>query len=183
MDSEHKLISRAKAGDLEAFAELVRCHQHAVRACISSRMHSRSEAEDLAQETFLTAFRRLSTFDHSGSFRAWLRGIAHNQMRNHWRKHRATPVGAMAELDVLVAQYIDNEIEDDHLADRLAALRVCIGKMGTEAATLVRWRYCERMPIAEICSRLDRKHSAVTMTLHRVRGSLRKCIEAQMEGA
>ena len=54
---ESELVGSAQRGNWAAFAELVRRHQAAVRACLAVRMDQPHEAEDLAQEAFATAFR------------------------------------------------------------------------------------------------------------------------------
>lgn len=56
------LIEAARSGDLAAFSDLVRRHQALVRAALAVRMSCPHEAEDLAQEAFVTAFRKLEVF-------------------------------------------------------------------------------------------------------------------------
>src|SRR6185369_1636266 len=86
--SEGDLVRAARQGSWPAFAELVRRHQDAVRACLAVRMDLPHEAEDLAQEAFVTAFRKLDDFDVDRPFGPWVRSIAFNLLRNHWRKFR-----------------------------------------------------------------------------------------------
>ena len=86
---DRDLIIRAQTGDLDAFSDLVKRYQGNVRACLLVRLHSKHEAEDLAQEAFITAFRKLDEFDEDKSFGPWIRTIAFNLLRNYWRKHKA----------------------------------------------------------------------------------------------
>jgi hypothetical protein len=60
---EQRWVRAAQQGDAEAFAQLVGRHHRGVRACLVARMHDAHEAEDLAQEVFVTAYRKLSEFD------------------------------------------------------------------------------------------------------------------------
>lgn len=87
-DSE--LIVRTLAeGDRDAFGALVRRHQSAVRNFL--RHLSRNDAalaDDLAQETFLHAYRRLGQFRGDSTFVTWLLGIAHNHFRNARRRQK-----------------------------------------------------------------------------------------------
>src|SRR5688572_3652934 len=80
-------VERAKAGDREAFSQLVRLHQAVVRAYVSAHVRAAETADDLAQEVFLRAFRRLDAFQlpESGSMRPWLLGIARNLLLEHLR--------------------------------------------------------------------------------------------------
>lgn len=143
-------------------------------------MHDRSEAEDLAQETFLTAWRRMEEFDPSAPFGPWLRGIAHNLLRNHWRKHRARPVGGNEELDALLGAGEDGfaEIQNSQ-SDALEALRHCIGKLGSSSRDLIRERYQDETSIEELSASHGSKTSALSMRLHRIRAALKTCIEKQ----
>ena len=89
---EKDLINRAKKGDIEAFSELVRQYQINVRACLSVRLKSPIEAEDLAQEALVVAYRKLSDFDETKAFGPWVRTIALNLLKNYWRKHKPDAV-------------------------------------------------------------------------------------------
>lgn len=77
--SEAELVARAKAGSDQAFGRLVDRHQQAVRAFLRRVCRDREEADDLAQETFLTAWSRLESLRPDANVRTWLCGIA-------WRK-------------------------------------------------------------------------------------------------
>ena len=83
MDEEH-LIRRAKKGDLASFNHLVQQHQHQVYNLALRMLSEPAIAEDIAQETFLSAFRNLHTF-HAGNFNAWLLRIAANAGRDYLR--------------------------------------------------------------------------------------------------
>ncbi|RYD29856.1 MAG: hypothetical protein EOP87_17615, partial [Verrucomicrobiaceae bacterium] len=98
---EPDLIRRAQRGELAAFGTLVGRYQGSVRAFAALRMSVRCEAEDLAQETFVIAWRKLADFDPETSLGAWLRRIAHHLVRNHRRKFRAEGVGGYQELEIL----------------------------------------------------------------------------------
>ena len=90
-DDDLDLVARARAGDLDAFGTLVNRHQHRlvnfVRLMTSSAQ-DRDEAEDVAQEAFLRAYRALGQFRGQSSFRTWLYQIATNVARTHSAKRR-----------------------------------------------------------------------------------------------
>jgi RNA polymerase sigma-70 factor (ECF subfamily) len=79
------LVARARQGDHAAFGELVVRHQTAVFRAALSAGASRADSEDVAQETFLLAYRRLESFRGEASFKTWLLTIAWNQSINHRR--------------------------------------------------------------------------------------------------
>lgn len=83
-DDEFNWIQHSLAGDPEAFAALVKQHQKMVLAIAFRMTGSLADAEDLAQETFLRAFRQLNSFRGESKFSTWLCQIAMNLSLN-WR--------------------------------------------------------------------------------------------------
>ena len=83
------LLLQAAAGDLDAFDDVVRETQHDVGRFIQSLLgrSGSDEAADVAQETFLRAWRSAPTFTGSSSGRTWLFGVARNVVADHQRRH------------------------------------------------------------------------------------------------
>ncbi len=79
LDAEEKLVLSAQRGDRAAFEELVRCTSRLVYARLYLESGDAHQAEDLMQETMLTAFRTLGQLSDPGKFRSWLLRIAQNQ--------------------------------------------------------------------------------------------------------
>lgn len=77
--TDQALARAARAGSQRAFAELVNRHQAAVRGFLRRVCHDSAQADDLAQEAFLTAWNKLGTLRSDASVRSWLCGLA-------WRK-------------------------------------------------------------------------------------------------
>jgi RNA polymerase sigma-70 factor (ECF subfamily) len=177
---ETPLIRAAQRGDLAAFGMLVERHHANVRACLAVRMNSVHDAEDLAQEAFLIAFRKLPGIDPTMSLGPWLRGIAMNLLANYRRKFRATPIGANEELQTL----IDSRIEpSEHESERMSALRECLETLDGPSRALVSARYADGATLDELASQTKRKTSAVSMQLHRLRALLAECIEKRIASA
>ena len=87
-----ELIARILVNDdRHAFGELVRQHQSAVRGFLRRLTGGQhAQADDLAQETFIEAYRSLARFQGESSFGAWLFGIAYNRFRTSRRRQRET---------------------------------------------------------------------------------------------
>jgi RNA polymerase sigma factor (sigma-70 family) len=84
--------------DHNAFAELVRRHQSPVRAFLTRMTRGDSHlADDLAQETFLKAWRKLYTFRGSAKFSTWLFGIAFNEFRGAARRRKELALEDMTD--------------------------------------------------------------------------------------
>ena len=76
---DESLVAAAQAGSTEAFARLVDRHQQALRAFLRRACGDWALADDLAQETFLTAWARIGRLKEGASVRAWLCGIGYNK--------------------------------------------------------------------------------------------------------
>jgi RNA polymerase sigma-70 factor (TIGR02960 family) len=89
------LLARAKSGDGEAFRQLVEPHSHELQVHCYRILGSLADAEDLLQETLLSAWQGLPGFQERASLRSWLYRIATNRCLNWLRSaHRRTPVEA-----------------------------------------------------------------------------------------
>ena len=75
---ERMLIRRLQQRDERAFAEVVRLYQHKVFNVVFRMVGSREEAEDVAQEVFVTVFKSIDTFRGDAKFSTWLYRIATN---------------------------------------------------------------------------------------------------------
>jgi RNA polymerase sigma-70 factor (ECF subfamily) len=85
---EQALIERIRAGDSEAFYDLVRPHERSIYVTAYSILQDPSEAEDVAQETVLKAFRNLHQFRGDARFGTWLVTIAINESRMRLRSRQ-----------------------------------------------------------------------------------------------
>ena len=85
-ETPHELIEKVLAGDLDQYRLIVRIYEADVFRVAAPVLGSRSAAEDVAQEVFITAYRKLDSFDRSKPFRPWLLGIAGNLVRNELRR-------------------------------------------------------------------------------------------------
>ncbi len=85
---EHALIERIRAGDSEAFYDLIRPHERSIYVTAYSILQDPSEAEDVAQDTVLKAFRNLHQFRGDARFGTWLVTIAINESRMRLRSRQ-----------------------------------------------------------------------------------------------
>lgn len=79
IDPDLELVRRAQAGDAEAFGDLVERNRRAVFRAALAAVGSATEADDVAQDAFVTAFQKLSAFRGEAAFKTWLLSIT-------WRK-------------------------------------------------------------------------------------------------
>ncbi len=173
------LVQSAQNGDRNAFASLIHKHQDYVRGFVASRCQWPQDVDDIAQEAFLLAYRKLPELKESAAFRSWVTGIAHNLLRNHHRKHRRM----QTEDHEALTQLIDGAIEqtNDEYEYSLTALRACLLKLKHDAQVLMRKHYAEDMSVKSLASHYQVKHSTITMRLHRCRNVLGDCIRRYLK--
>ena len=177
-------VQRAKAGDHQAFSQLVRLHQAVVRAYVGGHVREPQAADDLAQEVFLRAFRRLDAFQlpESGSIRPWLLGIARNLLLEHLRAEikTHTRLGLEAALDARQLDSVEGPGDPLEAERRIEALHDCVAKLAPAAANLVARHYFERQTLASLAAEEHKQESALRMRLLRIREALRACIEGRI---
>ncbi len=91
-ENDEYWVARAQAGDSEAFEHLVRRHQRGVYAFCRRLTGSHDEADDIAQEAFVRAYRSMDRFRGESRFGTWLRQIALNLVRSRARRKRRFPL-------------------------------------------------------------------------------------------
>jgi RNA polymerase sigma-70 factor, ECF subfamily len=94
-DADAELVARARQGDLEAFAELVRRHEHRVRAVLFRLLDDERDVEEATQDAFVQAWRNLDSFRGDAAVFTWLYRITVNQALARLRRKRLP----LAELD------------------------------------------------------------------------------------
>src|SRR5437763_10345456 len=89
---DRELVRRAQGEDQEAFAELVRRHQHRVFAVAGGILRRRDDVEDIAQQVFVKAYFSIKRFDQRAAFSTWLYKITVNECWDLLRKKKVRPL-------------------------------------------------------------------------------------------
>ena len=110
-DSDQQLVQRVQKGDKSAFDLLVLKYQHRVLKLVSRFVSDAAEAQDVAQEAFLKAYRALPSFRGDSAFYTWLYRIAINTAKNTLVSNRRRPVD------------FDLDLQDPEQYDRQARLK------------------------------------------------------------
>jgi RNA polymerase sigma-70 factor, ECF subfamily len=110
-DTDQQLVERVQAGDRSAFNLLVLKYQHRVLKLVGRFVSDAAEAEDVAQEAFLKAYRALASFRGDSAFYTWLYRIAINTAKNALVSSRRRPVD------------FDLDLQDPEQYDRHAKLK------------------------------------------------------------
>ena len=84
-DEIEAVLDQSCGGHHDAFRLIVRAFGLPLRCYIASQVHHPNDVDDLTQEVFLAAYRRLDSFRRGDDFGAWLRGIARNKLHDYFR--------------------------------------------------------------------------------------------------
>jgi len=185
VEEESKWIELSRAGSAEAFAQLVLLHQVRVRGYIGRYLRNKDVVDDLAQEAFLDAFRRLNTYQGEGPLALWLVGIARNCVLEHMRgeMRRRSREARHLETALALRRLQQAEADAGRLGDRereISALQDCIRNLPETGARLLAEHYFQSRSAVEIARKRGGKEGAIRMALLRVRQMLRECIERTM---
>jgi RNA polymerase sigma-70 factor, ECF subfamily len=110
-----QLVARSLKQDHEAFGLLIDRHASVIVNLAYRMVGNRAEAEDLAQEAFLTAFKALSTFRADSKFSTWLYRIAANKCKDWLRAKRP----GMGQQDVDIDEMLDIHVAEERTPERL----------------------------------------------------------------
>lgn len=110
-----QLVARSLKQDHEAFGQLIDRHASTIINLAYRMVGNRAEAEDLAQEAFLAAFKALSTFRADAKFSTWLYRIASNKCKDWLRAKRP----GMGQHDIDIDEAIDVHVADEQTPERL----------------------------------------------------------------
>lgn len=146
MKTDLELIQDVKSGSKKSFEELVRRHERFLIKVVVRMTRDLLAAEDVVQDTFIKAYKRLSLFEGRSSFRSWLYQIALNTTRNRFRKSSRETIGT-DHMDMAV----DGEVESHmNLLDVRGLLQKEIDKLPDRQRTALSLRIFEDLSFKEI---------------------------------
>ncbi|CAN0471121.1 unnamed protein product, partial [Laminaria digitata] len=178
---ELALCQRVAAGDERAFEVLVDRYQHRVFGFCARMLGDRAEAEDIAQDVFVTLYKSAGNFRGDAAFSTWLFRVAKNQTLNRIKYLERRGRSARrrdSEGDERVARLEDHETvrPDDAVADRQQAAMVqeAINELAEEHRAVVVLRDMEDLSYDEISDITGLPLGTVKSRIHRARSALAK---------
>ncbi len=179
-----RIVLDAKEGSREAFAQLVRLHQQPVRTFLYRYLPRADVADDLSQEVFLVAFRRIGEFRGDATFSSWLLGIARNLALEYLRRESRRK---RRDVESVVARWQADRLDEGGLdavehERTLSALRDCIDALPRTSRWVVERFYFENRTAESLARQMDKTAGAVRMLLLRIRGALGDCVEGKLRG-
>ncbi len=170
MNLDQELAARvAVSGDRQAFAQLVERHQQPIRRYLRRLLSGDdATADDLAQETFLTAYQKLHTFKGRSSLSTWLHTVAYRQFLSWHRKRKRTR--PMAEVP-------DQGHDTRPATDAEILARQLLGQVGPEDRACLTLAYSVGMSHAEIAQVVDQPLGTVKARIHRAKLKLNQWLQ------
>jgi RNA polymerase sigma factor (sigma-70 family) len=176
-----ELMRRVQAGDEAALGALMQRWELAVKAVIGRIVLNASEAEELAQETFVRLWQQRSRYRPDAPFRPWIFAIAVNLARNRLRWWKRRPVVALEDWTGIPAEggaIADGGTRQLDRTERAAAVRDAIARLPTDLReTIVLFEY-EGMSYAEIAETVGASPKAVENRIARAREKLRVALKS-----
>jgi len=170
------LVAACQKGDEKAFGELVRRYQRAVHRLAWSLTRNASDADDLAQETFVRAWGAIGRFELGQPLYPWLARIVTNQAFSLFRHRKRRPETSIEPLVEAGQQWGMEDDPAEHTADaeRDTQLRACFGELQPEHQAVLALRAVQDLSYEEIASALSIPIGTVMSRLSRARGELKK---------
>jgi RNA polymerase sigma factor (sigma-70 family) len=172
---EGALRAAVLRGDADAWRVLYRRAFPPVWAFVAARSRSDAgAAEDVIQETWMIAVRRMASFDPSRApFEAWVKGIAGNVLRNRWRASRREREVVRRDPTTLGDVHASPVTPDAGEAGRAT---LALTALPWAYQQVLRAKYEEGLPVLAIAERLGRSAKAVESMLSRAREALRRAL-------
>src|ERR1700744_3955629 len=118
VNNDAELVSGTLAGNRDPFGQIVSRYQSLICSLAYSATGSLGQSEDLAQETFIVAWKRLSHLRERDKLRAWLCGIARNRINNFLRREGREPVHAAGPLEEITESRSPEPLPVDYAISR-----------------------------------------------------------------
>ncbi len=178
VDEAPDVISRARGGDRQAFAELYDEYVDRVYRYLLYRLRDTADAEDLTSEVFTRAFANIHRYRWQGkSFLAWLYTIARNAVTDRMRRARPT-----VDLEDAFGIADGSPTAQEHVEarDRATALRQAMTRLTGDQQEVLLLRFMENYSSQEVAKALGKNEGAVRALQFRALGRLRKLLAEEV---
>ena len=181
MAKENTLIHRAQDGDEGAFAALMRSYHAFVCAIVIGIVDNSHDAEEVVQDTFLSAYRGLTQLEDASKFKSWLAEIARNRARNWLRKQRGDTI-SIDEVGEHLLQTEDSPDERLARQEQRELIRRTMETLPQKDREIARAFYLEGASYDELTSVHRLSYKAISFRLLRARRHLSKRLQSLLTG-
>jgi RNA polymerase sigma-70 factor, ECF subfamily len=187
--TEAEMIAGILAGETEVYHELIRPHERTVYLMALSYMKNKADAEDVAQEAFVRAFRNLASFRAESKFSTWLISIALNEARSRLRRQAAIRMESLDEprdedrtiSPELLRDWREIPSEAVEREEVRKLIQQAVEELPATYRQVFLLRDVEEFNIAETAKVLNLSIPIVKVRLHRARVMLQKRLVPQLK--
>lgn len=178
-------IRQVRAGDVQAFAAVVRRFERPLRAWLATHAPPGVDIDDIAQTSFLAAYTRLDEYATGTNFAAWLFTIARYQLQTETTRLRRIADYRSRYAPDLLARELDRRAADaaTEQDERLDLLKECLDAIDDGRRRFLTWRYDEAIPLTEMAVRSGRSVMAIKKQLWLLRRQLQECVDRKVAAA
>lgn len=181
IDDQH-YINLVLRGDTNAFTVLVNQYKVMVFSLALKMLKSREEAEEIAQDSFIKAYRSLAKYKGEARFSTWLYTITYNTCLDRIRKNkREQPVVAIDEYTENRLSAMDNTLSSLEAKERKQMIQDCLLLLPVEDSFLLTLFYFEEQSVKEIARIMGTNSNHVKIKLYRSRKKLATVIQTHLE--
>jgi len=180
MTETTEAVARARAGDADAWGELYRDFAPAIFRFCRRALPTREDAEDATMEIFMKLRDKLSQYDETRSFSAWLYRVAANHCWDILRRRKIRQDKETEDVDDVPLEHPDPSQLDKLIEQKTSEeVRHALQKLGARARMALVLRYYSDMSYDEIADALGVRRAFVGVVLLRARHELRQALEGK----
>ncbi|MBD1393647.1 RNA polymerase sigma factor [Mucilaginibacter glaciei] len=178
-----ELIQQTLDGNQSAYADLVKRHQRFVFTLALRFAKGREDAEEIAQDCFIKAYRSLSSFQQQSKFSTWLYSIVYTTAMTFLRKKRVNTASideeeSFLQIESKPGSYDENNVENK---SRSYYLNQAIGQLLPDDATIITLFYQGEQSLEEIAKATGMEANTVKVKLFRARQRLKDRLERNLK--
>ncbi|HSG02880.1 MAG TPA: RNA polymerase sigma factor RpoE [Marinobacterium sp.] len=188
-ETDQVLVERVQAGDKSAFDLLVKRYQHKIIGLIGRYVQDQSEALDVAQETFIKAYKALDSFRGESAFYTWLYRIATNTAKNYLVTRSRRPPGTDIDIDDVLQAESESELRDIETPENnlyrdelFSVMASALDALPEELRVALTLRELDGLSYEEIAEVMDCPIGTVRSRIFRARDAIDKELKPLLSG-
>ncbi|MGB5646538.1 RNA polymerase sigma factor [Muriicola sp.] len=175
------LVSKTLRGDMKAFGVLVDRYKHMVFTLACRLLRNKEDAEEVAQDAFVKAFKALDTYAGDAKFSTWLYKITYNHSLDRLKKKKRTIDTVSIDLSKPVGLEVMNKVLIElEQQDRSRLVKAAIDRLSEEDAAIVTLFYFDDLSIREIAEIVLLSPQTIKVRLYRGRKQLANLLNTSL---
>lgn len=180
--NDQNYITKVLNGDTNAYAVLVDRYKDMIYTLAYRMVKNKEEAEEIAQDTFIKAYKSLDKFKGDSKFSTWIYKVAYRTSLDRIKKlKRKYDEVAIDDVNYNQIKEIDNALDKITTEERNLAIKNCIDKLPANDSFILTLYYYEEMSLEEIAKATGMKSNNVKVKLHRSRKKLASILRQELD--